>query len=100
MNNRGLLFETDSKSLVDAIYHLRGGNSELSLFVCHINNLLLSNPNFSIKFIKREVNMVIHTLAMTVIYFVEGNNFDIVCVMFQYAQFSKFIINSIVVSFS
>jgi hypothetical protein len=76
MNNRGLLFETDSKSLVDAIYHLRGGNSELSLFVCHINNLLLSNPNFSIKFIKREVNMVIHTLAMTVIFWSSRCTFE------------------------
>jgi hypothetical protein len=70
MQVRGLshvLFETDSKSLVDALHHLRGGTSEFSLLVHHINNLLLSNPNFSVKFIKRQANMVAHTLARAAI---------------------------------
>jgi hypothetical protein len=57
------MFESNSKSLVDASLHLRGGNSEFSLLVYHINNLLLSNLNFSVKFIKRQANMVAHTFA-------------------------------------
>ncbi|MCH83955.1 RNA-directed DNA polymerase (Reverse transcriptase), partial [Trifolium medium] len=66
LEQRGLshvIIETDSKSVVDAIYHLRGGSSEFSSIVCNINNILLCNPKFKVKFIKRQVNMVAHTLA-------------------------------------
>jgi hypothetical protein len=58
-----VVFESDAKSVVDALHYYRGGNSEFSLLVGHINNLLLSSPNFSVKFIKRQANMVAHTLA-------------------------------------
>jgi hypothetical protein len=58
-----VLFETDAKSVAEAIHHCHGGISEFSLLVGHINDLLLSNPNFSVKFIKRQANMVAHTLA-------------------------------------
>jgi hypothetical protein len=62
-----VIFESDSKSVVDAIHHLRGGNSKFSLLICHINNLLLSSPNFTVKFIKRQTNIVAHTLTRAVI---------------------------------
>jgi ribonuclease HI len=70
MKQRGLsqvIFETDSKKVVDAIQHFRGGNSEFSSIIGHINNVLLLNPNFMVKFSTRQTNMVTHTLARTVI---------------------------------
>jgi hypothetical protein len=51
MEQRGIsnvIFETDSKSVVDAIQALHGGISEFSSIVCHIQNMLLINPNFLI----------------------------------------------------
>jgi ribonuclease HI len=53
-----VIFETDSKSVVDAIQHFHGGNSEFSSLVFHINNLLVFGQNFMVKFIKRQANMV------------------------------------------
>jgi ribonuclease HI len=70
IEQRGLsqvIFETDSKSVVDAIQHFRGGYSEFSSIIGHINNVLLLNPNFMVKFIKRQANMVAHTLARVAI---------------------------------
>jgi ribonuclease HI len=66
MQQQGLsqvIFETDSKSVVDAIHNIHGGASEFSSIICSINRILLSNPNFVVKFIKRQANMVAHTLA-------------------------------------
>ncbi|PNX88586.1 trypsin/chymotrypsin inhibitor [Trifolium pratense] len=62
-----VILETDSKSVVDAIHHLRGGSSEFSSIICHINKILSCNPNFKVKFIKRQANIVAHTLARAVI---------------------------------
>jgi ribonuclease HI len=70
MRRRGyshVVFETDSKCVVDAINHFRGGISEFSLLVSNINNTLSRNQNFVIKFVKRQVNMVAHTLARAAI---------------------------------
>jgi hypothetical protein len=58
-----VIFETDSKSVVDAIHNLHGGTSEFSYLICNIKHILLSKPNFVVKFIKRQANMVAHTLA-------------------------------------
>jgi ribonuclease HI len=66
-NIQHVLFETDSKTVADAILHQRSGYSEVNLLVGHISNLLLSNANFSVKFIKRQANMVAHTLARAAI---------------------------------
>jgi ribonuclease HI len=62
-----VIFETDSKTTVDAIQALRGRTSEFSSLICHIQNVLLCNPNFMVKFIKRQANMVAHTLARAAI---------------------------------
>jgi ribonuclease HI len=62
-----VIFETDAKSVVDAIQFLHGGNSEFSLLVAHINNFLCSDQNFVVKFIKRQANMVAHSLARAAI---------------------------------
>jgi ribonuclease HI len=56
VEQRGLthvIFETNSKSLVDAIHHVYVGSSEFSLIVCQIKNVLLSNSNFMVRFVKR-----------------------------------------------
>jgi hypothetical protein len=52
---------------VDAIHKLGVGNSEFSSLICNINNILLSNPNFVVKFIKRQANMVAHSLVRVAI---------------------------------
>jgi hypothetical protein len=70
MEQRGysnVIIETDSKNVVDAIYRYRAGSSEFSYLVSQINNVLLCNPNFEVKFIKRQANIVAHTLARAAI---------------------------------
>jgi ribonuclease HI len=62
-----MIFETDSKSVVDAIQYFHGGNSEFSLLVSHINNLLSSCRNFMVKFIKQQANMAAHSLSRAAI---------------------------------
>jgi ribonuclease HI len=62
-----VIFEADAKSVVDAIQFFHGGNSEFSLLVAQINNFLCSDQNFVVKFIKRQANMVAHSLARAVI---------------------------------
>jgi hypothetical protein len=49
-----VIFETDCKGVVDAIHNIRGGVSEFSSIICCIKNILLVNPNFVVKFIKRQ----------------------------------------------
>jgi ribonuclease HI len=58
-----VIVETDSKSLVNAIQHLHDGVSEFSFIVRNINNVLLANPNFLVRFVKRQANLAAHTLA-------------------------------------
>jgi ribonuclease HI len=70
LEQRGIthvVIEMDSKTVVDAIYHLRNGYFEFSLIISQINNILRCNPNFEVKFIKRQANMVAHTLARAAI---------------------------------
>jgi hypothetical protein len=70
LEQRGItdvICETDSKNVVDAIHHVRGGSSEFSYIMRHINNILSCNPNFKVKFIKRQANMVAHSLARAAI---------------------------------
>ncbi|KAK2423594.1 hypothetical protein QL285_034041 [Trifolium repens] len=62
-----VIFETDAKSVVDAINSFHGGNSEFSLLVSSITNLLSFGQNFVVKFIKRQANMVAHSLARAAI---------------------------------
>jgi ribonuclease HI len=48
MEQRGIchvIIETDSKSVVDAIRHIRGGSSEFSFLISQINNIMFCNPN-------------------------------------------------------
>jgi ribonuclease HI len=79
MEQRGItnvVFETDSKSVVDAIHHLRDGSSEFNFLICHIISILRCNPNFMVKFIKRQTNMVAHVLARTAISWASRRTFE------------------------
>jgi ribonuclease HI len=62
-----VIFETDSKSVVDAIHYSRGGCSEFNFLVSNIINILSCNQNFLVKFVKRQANMVAHYLARAAI---------------------------------
>jgi hypothetical protein len=62
-----VIFETDAKSVVDATHHFHGGNSEFSLIISHIYNYVVCDQNFVVKFIKRQANMVAHSLARAAI---------------------------------
>jgi hypothetical protein len=56
-----VIFELDSKLVVDAIYTPHDGVSEFSSLIYN-KNVLLLNPNFVVKFVKRQAIMVAHTL--------------------------------------
>jgi ribonuclease HI len=58
-----VMFESDSKSVVDAITSSHFGSSEFSAIISHVKSLLLLCPNFEVKFVKRQANMVAHSLA-------------------------------------
>jgi hypothetical protein len=70
MTQRGIshvIFEIDSKNVVDAIYIVQLDIFEFSSLICNIRNILSLNSNFKVKFIKRQANMVAHKLARAVI---------------------------------
>ncbi|GAU14523.1 hypothetical protein TSUD_250650 [Trifolium subterraneum] len=73
-----VLFETDSKGVVNAIQHLQGGLSEFSSMICHIKNVLQFQQNFVVSFIKRQANMVAHTLSRAAISWSSRCTFEIV----------------------
>jgi ribonuclease HI len=66
LSYRGLqsvIFESDSKQVVDAISSTQNGISEFSILIAHIQTLLSSHNYFEVKYIKRQANNVAHTLA-------------------------------------
>ncbi|GAU43422.1 hypothetical protein TSUD_334850 [Trifolium subterraneum] len=56
-------FESDSKVLIEAIHMKRRGNSEFLSIVHDILSLMSSSINFEVKFVRRQANLVAHTLA-------------------------------------
>jgi ribonuclease HI len=72
-----VIFETDSKNVVDAIHNLRSGISEFSSIISHIRNVLSLNQNFVVKFVRRHANMVAHNLARAAIVWASRIVFDI-----------------------
>ncbi|GAU29262.1 hypothetical protein TSUD_392120 [Trifolium subterraneum] len=55
--------ESDSKVLIEAIHMKRRGNSEFLSIVHDILSLMSSFINFEVKFVRRQANLVAHTLA-------------------------------------
>ncbi|GAU39232.1 hypothetical protein TSUD_396790 [Trifolium subterraneum] len=56
-------FESDLKVLVEAIHMKRRGNSEFLSIIHDIINVMSSFLNFEVKFVRRQANLVAHTLA-------------------------------------
>ncbi|GAU33334.1 hypothetical protein TSUD_165990 [Trifolium subterraneum] len=56
-------FESDSKILIEAIHMKRRGNSEFLSIVRDILSIMSSFINFEVKFVRRQANLVAHTLA-------------------------------------
>ncbi|MCH90137.1 protochlorophyllide-dependent translocon component 52 chloroplastic-like, partial [Trifolium medium] len=56
-------FESVSQVLVEAIRTKRKGNSEFLSIVKDIIIVMTSCPNFEVKFIRRQANLVVHKLA-------------------------------------
>ncbi|XP_058726534.1 uncharacterized protein LOC131597891 [Vicia villosa] len=62
LHNAPTIFESDSQQVVQALSSNTSGSSEFILIINSIKSLLLDFPNFEVKFIKRQANMVAHTL--------------------------------------
>jgi ribonuclease HI len=63
---RGLqyvVFESDSKIVVDAISSRQSGVSEFSLLISFIQSLLTMHNYFEVKYVRRQANKVAHHLA-------------------------------------
>jgi ribonuclease HI len=56
-------FESDSKIVVDAIYSSQHGLSDFHILISHIKSLLTLHNYFEVKYVKRQANMVAHSLA-------------------------------------
>ncbi|XP_058734036.1 uncharacterized protein LOC131605729 [Vicia villosa] len=59
-------FESDSQLVVQAIHARKDGNYEFSLIIKSIKSLLDAFPNFKVKFVNRQANLVVHLLARAV----------------------------------
>ncbi|KAK2412507.1 hypothetical protein QL285_047692 [Trifolium repens] len=63
---RGLpyvIFESDSKLVVEAISSRQSGVSEFSLLISHIQSLLRLHNYFEVKYVRRQANKIAHYLA-------------------------------------
>lgn len=65
-----ICFKVDCKELVDRIYGPLAHFSEVGATISDCNNILLSFPNFTVKFVKRQPNMAAHSLAWGIISYV------------------------------
>jgi ribonuclease HI len=63
-----IMFESDSKVVVEANKANPQGTSELWSIISLIKDLLQCDSNFEVKFIRRQTNRAVHSLARTVIY--------------------------------
>ncbi|KAK2454714.1 hypothetical protein QL285_002249 [Trifolium repens] len=63
-----IVFESDSKVVVDPILANQHGISALSNIISSIKLLLQCDSNFEIKFTKRQANITAHIIARTVIF--------------------------------
>jgi ribonuclease HI len=74
LNN--VIFESDSQSIVNVVNANFDGNSEHCSIVTCIRQLLSSFTNFKVKFIRRQANMVAHTLARAAISWASRCHFE------------------------
>jgi ribonuclease HI len=58
-----IVFESDSKSVVDAVHKNHHGISEFNSIISSITSILHYYTNYEVKFTKRQANMAAHMLA-------------------------------------
>ena len=58
-----VIFKSDSSTLVQALSSPSDGNSEFYAIVSSIIYQLYLQSNFKVKFVRRQANMIAHTLA-------------------------------------
>ncbi|GAU49043.1 hypothetical protein TSUD_237000 [Trifolium subterraneum] len=73
-----VLFETDSKNVADAIRHMHNGVSEFSSIIHKIKCMLSFNSDFEVKSVRRQANMVAHTIARAAISWPSRYVFDLI----------------------
>ncbi|XP_058758355.1 uncharacterized protein LOC131631582 [Vicia villosa] len=66
MHLENVIFESDAQQVVQAIHSKHMDDSEFSLIIMSIRNLLHVFSNFEVNFIKRQANSVAHSLAKAV----------------------------------
>lgn len=62
-----VVVKSDSQRVVQAITSHPIGRSQVNLIIIAIQNFLLLFPNSEVKFVKRQSNMVVHSLAKAAI---------------------------------
>lgn len=60
-----VIFEMDCKSIVDRVLTEVANVFEVGFILTECKTLLLSQCNFKVKFLRQQVNMVVHVLART-----------------------------------
>jgi hypothetical protein len=60
---QNVIFETDAQIIAGATNSKHVGVCLFSTIILNIKNLLHLNPNFEVKFVKRQANSVVHKLA-------------------------------------
>ncbi|XP_058726136.1 uncharacterized protein LOC131597455 [Vicia villosa] len=58
-----VIFESDYQLIIKSIHDSKVGSSEFSVIINSIRQLLALFPNFEVKFIRRQANLVAHALA-------------------------------------
>jgi hypothetical protein len=75
--------------LTEAIRTRHNGILEFSLIVADIIQIMLSCVNFEVKFVRRQANMVAHTLARTINFWASFHRFEIVPLYIEHLQVNE-----------
>ncbi|KAK2379054.1 hypothetical protein QL285_066894 [Trifolium repens] len=71
-----VIFGIDAQKIVYAIRHRNTGVSEFSSIINKIKCMVSLNLGFELKFIRRQANMIAHTIAKAVILWSHRHIFD------------------------
>ncbi|GAU16577.1 hypothetical protein TSUD_168090 [Trifolium subterraneum] len=82
-------FESDSKVLIEVIHMQRRGNSEFLSIVHDILSLMSSFINFEVKFVRRQTNLVAHTLARAANSWASFHRFENIPVCIEHLVFNE-----------
>jgi hypothetical protein len=73
-----VIFESDSHTLVHYVFTNNHGNSEFSAIVASIKDNLSLLFNFEVKFVRRQANIVAHSLVRVAISWTSHGYFDVI----------------------